>query len=116
MRVPRKELSGMIVPVVTPFDHEETIDHARLGALVDLMVRNSNPTGTIKAAMRARGLDAGVPRKPGRDVSADGMAALRDWARVVDADEPRFGQSVPLARSHLVRLSDRRPPSCRPGR
>ena len=37
--------------------------------------------------MRARGLDAGVPRKPGRDVSAGDMAALRDWARVVDADE-----------------------------
>lgn len=67
--------------------------------LVDLMVRNSNPTGTIKTAMRARGLDAGVPRKPGRDVSADDMAALREWARLVDADEPRFGRSVPLARS-----------------
>lgn len=55
--------------------------------LVDLMVRTSNPTGTIKAAMRARGIDAGVPRRPGRDVPADDRAALEAWARVVEADE-----------------------------
>jgi 4-hydroxy-tetrahydrodipicolinate synthase len=55
--------------------------------LVDLMTRNSNPTGTIKAAMRVRGLPAGVPRRPGSDVSAGDIAALREWARVVDADE-----------------------------
>lgn len=55
--------------------------------LVDLMMQNSNPTGTIKAAMRARGLAAGVPRRPGSDVSVEDMATLREWARVVEADE-----------------------------
>ncbi len=36
--------------------------------LVDVLAENFNPTGTIKAAVRARGVDVGVPRRPGRDV------------------------------------------------
>ncbi len=42
----------------------------------DLMHRNSNPTGTIKAGVRARGLDVGTPRRPGRDVSSADQAEL----------------------------------------
>ncbi len=67
------------------------IYYRHLLPLVDLMARNNNPTGTIKAAMRARGLDAGVPRRPGGDVSAADMAALKGWARTVDADERAGG-------------------------
>ncbi len=63
------------------------IYYRHLLPLVDLMARNSNPTGTIKAAMRARGLEAGVPRRPGRDVRPEDQAALGDWARAVEADE-----------------------------
>jgi 4-hydroxy-tetrahydrodipicolinate synthase len=37
--------------------------------VVDVMVRNNNPTGTIKAGVRARGVEVGVPRRPGSDVS-----------------------------------------------
>jgi dihydrodipicolinate synthase/N-acetylneuraminate lyase len=44
--------------------------------LVDLMVANHNPTGTIKAAVRAWGVDVGVPRRPGSDVSLNDAAAL----------------------------------------
>jgi len=36
--------------------------------VVDVLARNYNPTGTIKASVRARGVDVGVPRRPGRDV------------------------------------------------
>ncbi len=36
---------------------------------VDIMSRNNNPTGTIKAAVRARGVDVGRPRRPGSAVS-----------------------------------------------
>lgn len=55
--------------------------YERLLPLVDLMAANRNPTGTIKAAMRARGLDVGVPRRPGRDVGDADRAALARWAR-----------------------------------
>jgi 4-hydroxy-tetrahydrodipicolinate synthase len=45
--------------------------------LVDVLARNKNPTGTIKAAVRARGVDVGAPRRPGSDVGA------ADWELVV---------------------------------
>jgi 4-hydroxy-tetrahydrodipicolinate synthase len=46
------------------------IYHRQILPLVDLMARNCNPTGTIKAGVRARGVEVGVPFRPGRDVSA----------------------------------------------
>jgi 4-hydroxy-tetrahydrodipicolinate synthase len=36
--------------------------------LVDVMMGNNNPTGTIKAAVCARGVDVGMPRRPGSAV------------------------------------------------
>jgi 4-hydroxy-tetrahydrodipicolinate synthase len=33
--------------------------------VVDVLARNQNPTGTIKAGVCARGVDVGVPRRPG---------------------------------------------------
>jgi len=36
--------------------------------LVDVMSRNHNPTGTIKAAVCARGVEVGAPRRPGSAV------------------------------------------------
>lgn len=38
--------------------------------LVDVMIRNNNPTGTIKAGVRAQGIDVGMPRRPGSDISS----------------------------------------------
>jgi 4-hydroxy-tetrahydrodipicolinate synthase len=46
--------------------------------LVDLLAANSNPTGTIKAAVRARGVDVGVPRRPGQDVGPVDAERLRE--------------------------------------
>ncbi len=40
----------------------------RILPLVDLLDRTSNPTGTIKAGVRLRGIDVGVPRPPGQDL------------------------------------------------
>jgi 4-hydroxy-tetrahydrodipicolinate synthase len=55
--------------------------------LVDVMARNKNPTGTIKAAVRARGVDVGVPRGPGSDVSpADREALGRLMAEIQRAE------------------------------
>ncbi len=53
------------------------IYYTQILPLVDVLVRNSNPTGTIKAAVRARGVDVGVPRRPGQDVNADDWQHLR---------------------------------------
>ncbi len=55
--------------------------------LVDLMFQNSNPTGTIKAGLRARGVRVGVPRRPGSDVSAAEASALAAFAERAAARE-----------------------------
>jgi 4-hydroxy-tetrahydrodipicolinate synthase len=58
--------------------------------LVDLMFRASNPTGTIKAGLRARGVDVGVPRRPGSDVSPEEAAQLSLFVERLDtAPAPR---------------------------
>jgi len=44
------------------------IYYAQILPLVDLLARNYNPTGTIKAGVCARGVDVGRPRRPGRSV------------------------------------------------
>jgi len=54
---------------------------------VDVMARNFNPTGTIKAGVTARGVDAGLPRKPGSGPSADDKAQLERMAAEVEKAE-----------------------------
>lgn len=44
--------------------------------VVDMLRRNNNPTGTIKAAVGARGVEVGVPRRPGSPVSQLDQATL----------------------------------------
>ena len=46
--------------------------------LVDVMVSNNNPTGTIKAAVCARGVDVGAPRRPGSAVGPLDQAHLNE--------------------------------------
>jgi len=58
--------------------------------LVDIMGRNNNPTGTIKAALRARGISVGVPRKPGSDVSLDDYEILESLMKSVRAAEEAY--------------------------
>ena len=44
--------------------------------VVDILARNNNPTGTIKAGVTARGVEVGIPRRPGSSVSAADQASL----------------------------------------
>jgi 4-hydroxy-tetrahydrodipicolinate synthase len=44
------------------------IYYTQILPLVDVLARNCNPTGTIKAGVCARGVDVGNPRRPGRSV------------------------------------------------
>jgi 4-hydroxy-tetrahydrodipicolinate synthase len=61
------------------------IYYERVLPLVDIMFANCNPTGTIKAALRARGVGVGVPRRPGSDVSAEDFRALQEFAGLIAA-------------------------------
>jgi 4-hydroxy-tetrahydrodipicolinate synthase len=56
--------------------------------LVDVMTHNHNPTGTIKAAVCARGVDVGAPRRPGSAVGpADQGNIERLMAEVAQAED-----------------------------
>jgi len=46
--------------------------------LVDVMMGNNNPTGTIKSAVCARGVDVGAPRRPGSAVGPLDRAHLKE--------------------------------------
>lgn len=84
--VPRqaREMLGAI-RVDRDLVHARAIYYNRVLPLVDLMFRASNPTGTIKAGLRARGVDAGVPRRPGGDVSREEAVQLAAFAASLDA-------------------------------
>jgi 4-hydroxy-tetrahydrodipicolinate synthase len=62
--------------------------------LVDVMARNNNPTGTIKAAVRARGVDVGVPRRPGSDVSPPDQEALDRLVADLERAEAKVAQAL----------------------
>jgi dihydrodipicolinate synthase/N-acetylneuraminate lyase len=49
----------------------------RILPIVELLDRTSNPTGTIKAGVRLRGIDVGVPRAPGQDLLPSELEELR---------------------------------------
>ena len=51
--------------------------------VVDVLAGNFNPTGTIKAGVCARGVDVGVPRRPGHDVGATDREHLQRLAEEI---------------------------------
>jgi 4-hydroxy-tetrahydrodipicolinate synthase len=63
--------------------------------IVDLLETTSNPTGTIKAGLRFRGLDVGAPRRPGQDLLDEELGELASiLERVLNresASEAEFG-------------------------
>jgi 4-hydroxy-tetrahydrodipicolinate synthase len=64
------------------------IYYTQILPVVDVLSANNNPTGTIKAAVRARGVHVGVPRRPGSDVSLeDGQHLKVLMAKISLAEE-----------------------------
>jgi 4-hydroxy-tetrahydrodipicolinate synthase len=63
------------------------IYYALVLPLVDLMFEMRNPTGVIKAGLRARGVDVGAPRRPGSDVPPAAASWLEAFAGRVAAGE-----------------------------
>lgn len=55
--------------------------------IVDIIAASSNPMGTIKAGLRARGLDMGLPRKPGTDLADEHLLDLKKHIGRIDAIE-----------------------------
>ncbi len=55
--------------------------------VVDVLARNYNPTGTIKAGVCARGVDVGVPRRPGNTVTAADRELLQKLVETIAAAE-----------------------------
>ena len=80
--------------------------------LVDLMFDTRNPTGTIKAGLRARGVDVGVPRRPGSDVPADAAAWLENWVSLSDGTRLT---SLPRRVPRRIRARGGHPPDRRAG-
>lgn len=56
---------------------------------VDVIRASSNPTGTIKAGVTARGVRVGAPRRPGHDLAEPHRQRLIEHLRDVDALERR---------------------------
>lgn len=63
------------------------IYYTQILPIVDLMARNYNPTGTIKAGICARGVDVGIPRRPGNDVSATDHKHLAELITIITRAE-----------------------------
>jgi 4-hydroxy-tetrahydrodipicolinate synthase len=61
-------------------DNARRIYFERILPVTDLLERTSNPTGTIKAGLRAQGVEVGTPRPPGQDLLAD---ELRELERIL---------------------------------
>jgi 4-hydroxy-tetrahydrodipicolinate synthase len=59
------------------------ITFERILPLVEILERTSNPTGTIKAGVRLRGIDVGVPRSPGQDLLPHELDELRDFVNAI---------------------------------
>ena len=59
--------------------------------MVDVLSANFNPTGTIKAGVRARGVDVGIPRRPGHDVGPAEWEEITALMGRIAAEEEQTG-------------------------
>lgn len=62
--------------------------------IVDIIAASRNPMGTIKAGLRARGLDMGLPRKPGTDLAVEHQSSLKKLLEHIKAVELQYALSV----------------------
>jgi 4-hydroxy-tetrahydrodipicolinate synthase len=78
------------------FSDIENLDLARrvyfeqILPIVDLLERTSNPTGTIKAGLRIRGVEVGFPRRPGQDLLEPELRELESILERILAREAAF--------------------------
>jgi dihydrodipicolinate synthase/N-acetylneuraminate lyase len=71
--------------------------------VVDMVAKNNNPTGTIKAGVAARGVEVGIPRRPGSGVNAvdqERLAALVRRIEQLERETDLLLNRTALAESH----------------
>jgi 4-hydroxy-tetrahydrodipicolinate synthase len=68
-------------------DLARRIYYRQILPFVDVMSRNFNPTGTIKAGLCARGVNVGAPRRPGSPVRMEDQRLIERLVKEVDALE-----------------------------
>lgn len=74
------------------------IYHQQILPLVDVLSRNHNPTGAIKAGVIARGVNVGTPRRPGRALPREEQdrvtRLVAELARAEAATESELGSGT----------------------
>jgi dihydrodipicolinate synthase/N-acetylneuraminate lyase len=72
------------------------IYYTQLLPLVDILARNFNPTGTIKAGVCARGVDVGVPRRPGNTVGPQDRGRIEHLVGEIEKAEKAVARELSL--------------------
>jgi 4-hydroxy-tetrahydrodipicolinate synthase len=92
MNVAPKSAKEMMGAIVSRGDlaAARSIYYNLLLPIVDAIATSNNPTGTIKAGLRARGVNVGIPRRPGTDIAAADMNKIRDLVERIGAAESTF--------------------------
>ena len=67
--------------------------------VVDVLFQNCNPTGTIKAGVVARGVDVGVPRRPGHGVGPADKDRLEKLVAEIAEAEARIATEMSRRRT-----------------
>jgi 4-hydroxy-tetrahydrodipicolinate synthase len=82
MNVVPRSARQLMEAVIRPQNLElaRRIYYRQILPVVDVMARNNNPTGTIKAGVCARGVEVGSPRKPGSGVNGEDADRLQKLA------------------------------------
>jgi 4-hydroxy-tetrahydrodipicolinate synthase len=92
--VPRSAAQLMYAMALGDLPLARRIYYAQILPLVDVLAGNQNPTGTIKAAVRARGVDVGVPRRPGGDVGPGDWQHLQTLMASIARAEEEVGAEL----------------------
>ncbi len=87
MNIVPRSARQLMRAVVKDLNLARCIYYRQILPFVDVMSRNFNPTGTIKAGVCARGVNVGAPRKPGSRVSPEDQRLLDKLVKEVDALE-----------------------------
>jgi 4-hydroxy-tetrahydrodipicolinate synthase len=87
MNIVPRSARQLMRAVVKDLNLARRIYYRQILPFVDMMSRNFNPTGTIKAGVCARGVKVGAPRRPGNPVSGEDQRLLERLVREVDALE-----------------------------
>ena len=87
MNIVPRSARQLMRAVVKDLNLARCIYYRQILPFVDVMSRNFNPTGTIKAGVCARGVNVGAPRRPGSRINPEDQRLLDKLVKEVDALE-----------------------------